>query len=182
MENAHPRRVDIELSESHLRGPAPSNFSLRVFNADLVRHDEPIIQLENSMRRIDRFLENPFVYLAWQYPFAAQKLRPILRLESYKKAKRVFDIGCGPGINTPHFAGKEYLGVDINPQYVDYAKKRHKRSFVVANASTFVPAEDEKFDLIAMNGLLHHINDEGVMKLLSNVKFYLYFRGRVTPG
>ncbi len=128
---------------------------------------------------IGRVLESPRVYRSWQAPFVRQKLCPVLRQQSLGSAKKVLDIGCGPGTNSAYFQDKEYLGLDLNPQYIAFARKRFKRNFLVADAVTFSPDPGEKFDFVLMNSLLHHIDDEGVHKLLSNVRELLGEDGEV---
>ena len=64
-----------------------------------------------------RLFEVPWVYRAWQAPFAEQKLAPVMRHNVMGAVRRVLDVGCGPGTNAPHFEGLDYLGLDINPDY-----------------------------------------------------------------
>ena len=50
------------------------------------------------MSAIHSILENPLIYKAWQSPFVAKKLEPLVSLDIFKQAKSVLDLGCGPGI------------------------------------------------------------------------------------
>lgn len=128
---------------------------------------------------IGRILDSPHVYRSWQAPFVRQKLNPVLRQQSLRGAKKVLDIGCGPGTNSAYFQGKDYLGLDLNPRYIAFARRRFRRDFLVADAVTFSPEHNEKYDFVLINSLLHHIGDAGVHQLLSNVRDLLGEAGEV---
>ena len=78
-------------------------------------------------------LERPSVYRLWQGPFVGAKLAPLRRHNDLSCVRRVLDVGCGPGTNASEFTGVEYLGVDLSPEYVDYARRRHGDRFEVAD-------------------------------------------------
>jgi len=52
----------------------------------------------------------------------------------------------GPGTNAHLFAHADYPGVDINPDYIAYARKKFRRPFVVAGVSTYEVPPDQRFD------------------------------------
>ena len=114
-------------------------------------------------------LEKSFVYRLWQAPFAAEKVRPLLAGNDLSRVRRVLDVGCGPGTNTTLFAHAEYLGIDINPLYIERARRRYGRSFVVADAASYEAAAGESYDLILMNSFLHHLNVQAVDRVLSHL-------------
>lgn len=66
------------------------------------------------MSAVSRVLARPLSYLAWQRPFAEAKFAPVLRHNELATVRRALDVGCGPGTDTHHFAGVDYLGIDIN--------------------------------------------------------------------
>lgn len=117
----------------------------------------------------DRVMEHSLVYRAWQAPFAAQKLAPLFEHNDVASARRVLDVGCGPGTNAPMFAAQEYLGVDLNPRYVEDARRRHGREFIVADATELDARIEPGFDLILVNSLLHHLPDEAVARTLAGL-------------
>jgi SAM-dependent methyltransferase len=102
----------------------------------------------------DTLLEHPLVYLAWQAPFIEEKLRPVFQHNDMSRVRRVLDVGCGPGTNAAHFHSVDYLGLDLNPKYIERAQRKYARSFQVADVTTY--AFDRKFDFVLMNSLLHH--------------------------
>jgi SAM-dependent methyltransferase len=123
------------------------------------------------MARIrDRLFELPVVYRAWQAPFIEQKLRPLRQRGEIARATNVLDVGCGPGTNTLAFEHAEYLGVDINPDYIATASKRFGRPFLTADVVTFDWPADKKFDFILVNSLLHHLSTPEASRLLAALR------------
>jgi SAM-dependent methyltransferase len=114
-------------------------------------------------------MEHPWVYRAWMAPFAEQKLVPLFRHTDVHRARRVLDVGCGPGTNTAWFAGADYLGIDHNPAYIESARQRHGREFVVADVTTYVAPPDRRFDLILANSLFHHIDTANTKRILAHL-------------
>ena len=119
------------------------------------------------MRIIYRLLENPIVYQAWQAPFVRQKLAPVI--ENLGQGP-ILDVGCGPGTNTGYLVPKhQYLGVDINPAYINDAKRRFCADFMVADVTRAEIPNIESFNAILLNSLLHHLSDIEVTKLLNSL-------------
>ena len=116
-----------------------------------------------------RLLDHTWVYRLWQAPFAEQKLAPILAHNDLRAVRRVLDVGCGPGTNTHHFAHADYLGIDYNPRYVESARRRHQRTFVVADVTTYTVPPSERFDFILANSFLHHVHTPGVEQILAQL-------------
>jgi SAM-dependent methyltransferase len=114
-------------------------------------------------------MENVTAYRLWQAPFAEKKLMPLLRRPDLAAARRVLDVGCGPGTNVRHFDAASYLGIDLNPAYVSYARRRFGREFVAADVRTYAPPSGQRFDFILVNSLLHHIDDAGTRQILARL-------------
>ncbi|MBV9180004.1 MAG: class I SAM-dependent methyltransferase [Acidobacteria bacterium] len=121
----------------------------------------------------ERFLEQPWVYRAWQAPFADQKFAPILAHNDLARVESVLDIGCGPGTNAKYFINSEYLGIDVNPSYIEHARRRHGREFIAADVRTYRPNSDRRFDFILINSFLHHLNCDAVKRILTRVSTLL---------
>lgn len=127
----------------------------------------------------DVVLEAPLVYRLWQAPWARAKLEPVFQYNDLRTVRRVLDLGCGPGTNTPHFAHCDYLGLDINPAYVADARRRHAREFITADVRNFTVPNEERFDFILLNSLLHHIDDANAITILESAKGLLSADGHV---
>ena len=124
-------------------------------------------------------LEQNAVYRLWQAPFAGDKLAPVLARNDLQRVRRVLDVGCGPGTNTHLFAHTDYLGVDINPDYIGYARKKFRRPFVVADVTTYEVAQDQRFDFILVNSFLHHIETSAVRRIMAHLKTLLTPDGHI---
>jgi len=125
------------------------------------------------MKLKDSLLEQTAVYSLWQAPFVRQKFAPVLRQTNLAAVRKVLDVGCGPGTNAPFFANNGYLGLDINPNYIESAKKKYKRDFLVADVTTYTDLPDTKFDFVLINSFLHHIDDAGTNAILSRLRYWL---------
>lgn len=99
----------------------------------------------------------------------------------------VLDLGCGYGDYAPWFAGRcRYLGIDHNPGYLETARRRNAHlghgqlapEFICADVSDPVVAERGPYDLIFLGGVLHHLDDDQVRTLASQVAPLLTEKGR----
>ena len=94
------------------------------------------------------------------------------------KINSVLDIGCGTGTQAPLFSKSKYLGFDIDPGSIVYAKRLHSGYyFIVKDATDF--RLNRKFDFILVVGVLHHLNDKEMAKSLSNMKRHLKTNGEL---
>ena len=125
------------------------------------------------MSLLSYLLEQTPVYSLWQAPFAAEKLAPVLAHNDIRQARRVLDVGCGPGTNTHLFGHADYLGIDINPGYIEHARRKHNRRYVVADVTTYEEAAGGEFDFILINSFLHHIDTPSAHKILERLRFWL---------
>ena len=131
------------------------------------------------MSWVDRLLERTAVYRLWQAPFAEAKFEPVRRHNDIGAARRVLDVGCGPGTNTARFNHAEYLGIDINPAYIEDARRRHGREFLVADATTYTVSADQRYDWILLNSFLHHVETADVRRILSHLATLLTPDGHI---
>ena len=131
------------------------------------------------MRLIERILEHPAVYAAWQAPFVSQKFAPVERQIRHQRIRRVLDVGCGPGTNASRFAGADYVGVDINERYLAIARAKYPGRFVQADLQTDDLSALGRFDTILVNSFLHHLPDDGVRRVLRQLQSLLDADGRV---
>lgn len=74
----------------------------------------------------------------------------------------ILEIGCGAGFAADYLNGRysQFLGIDYSEELIGYARKYNTSSgvrFEVANVTEF--QSEQKFDLILMIGLLHHLDD-----------------------
>ena len=122
------------------------------------------------LKRLSRVMESPAVYSLWQAPFFRAKFAPIRRHNDLTSIRRVLDVGCGPGTNAAVFEHTEYVGLDINPAYIERARRDYGRTFLVADVCTYVPPPDQQYDFVLVNSLLHHLDDASTNRLLQAIR------------
>jgi SAM-dependent methyltransferase len=93
--------------------------------------------------------------------------------------RRVLDVGCGPGTNAPRFSGAEYVGVDINEEYLAIARSKYAGRFVQADLAVADLTSFGAFDVILVNSFLHHLPDGAVTRLLGQLARLLEPDGRI---
>jgi SAM-dependent methyltransferase len=93
-------------------------------------------------------------------------------------AGRTLDLGCGPGAFSDLFEKGDYVGVDLNPRYIDHARRTRKGAFIVSDAK-HVDLPDGRFNQVLIFGLLHHLPDDEVRGVLSECRRLLAPGGRV---
>jgi SAM-dependent methyltransferase len=111
-------------------------------------------------------MEHTLAYRLWQRPFQEQKFEPIARRDDLRQARRVLDVGCGPGTNAPHFAHADYLGIDFNEGYIAYARAHYGRQFVVGDVTEWTADGLEPFDFVFVNSFFHHVSDDQAAAIL----------------
>jgi ubiquinone/menaquinone biosynthesis C-methylase UbiE len=100
-------------------------------------------------------------------------LRQVIPFESFR-GRRVLEIGCGAGYDAYDIArhGATYTGVDITPENIERTR-RHlalsglKGRVLEADAEA-LPFENEQFDVVFSNGVLHHVPDISAALLEAN--------------
>lgn len=132
------------------------------------------------LRRLaDRAFEHPLVYRTLQAPFHERKLAPFLATATLHAQTRLLDVGCGPGTNARHFTHVQYTGVDINPDYIENAKRRFPGRFIVGDVTDPSVMPNETFDCVLLNSLMHHLDDAQTSGLLGRLGRLVASGGRV---
>ena len=138
---------------------------------------------------INRIFTFSWVYNLFQDIVGATKARKWVseRFWRARAGQKVVDIGCGPG-SVVHLlpAGVKYVGFDISNEYISSARKKfagdpHK-TFLVGVAEVYVhnpPAEMQEADLVIINGLLHHLDDDEALTALKLARASLARDGRL---
>ena len=86
-----------------------------------------------------------------------------------KKNLKVLDIGCGTGEFYECFQSQTYVGIDISPKYIQYAKKIKKGDFRVMDA-TKLDFPDLTFDFVLVMAMLHHLSDEHFLQVIKEIR------------
>ncbi len=132
-----------------------------------------MLKMSKLKYRIAQIMETPFGY---------RLLRGIINMGDLTKliskhlkinnGESVIDVGCGTGDFCRFFKGK-YLGVDINKNYLKFARKKYgseDRRFISVDVTQF-PFQT-KFDIALFINIMHHLDEKQslqVMKSLSKI-------------
>ena len=94
---------------------------------------------------------------------------------------RVLDVGCGPGTLLSYLGDVDYTGIDLNAPHIEQAKDKygHMGQFYYGNAVTDIDIAAGPYDLIICIGLLHHLEDDEAITLISSLSKRLSKRGRL---
>lgn len=95
-----------------------------------------------------------------------------------KSNQKILDVGCGTGEFCSYFPPHTYTGIDINAQYIKFAKNHYQGRFLVADAQN-LPFADSSFPKILMVGVLHHLDDQSCFKVLRETKRVLVKNGQM---
>jgi len=112
-----------------------------------------------------RWLKVPCLYNVFQAVVGRNALRRRI-IQSHIRAKpgdKVIDIGCGPARVLQSLPDVEYLGFDIDPDYIAFARRTYgdKGTFVVGDTRSL--RGDTRFkdaDIVIAIAVLHHLDDE----------------------
>jgi SAM-dependent methyltransferase len=94
---------------------------------------------------------------------------------------RILDIGCGPGDILDHLPEVHYLGIDRDARYIAAAQERFGKrgEFRCESATETVLREQASFDIVMANGVLHHLDDAEVKKVVTLARLALKPTGRL---
>lgn len=112
----------------------------------------------------------PVAYSVWQKLFVAPKLAPLLRHPAWEKAQTICELGCGPGSNYPFLSSRDYLGIDIGRDYIGHARETYGEHFQVGDVSAGIDGIDRRFDIVLVHSVLHHLDDDQVVRTLTNAR------------
>lgn len=139
-------------------------------------------EVKNGLRAL---LTYPPVYDLFQRMLGAKRARSIFASD-YVRARdgdRVLDIGCGTAEIRNYLPNIEYFGFDPSASYIDAAKTKFRETpgctFVCASADEAMLTALPAFDIVLAIGVIHHLNDEGVVRLLMLARTALRQGGRL---
>jgi SAM-dependent methyltransferase len=112
-----------------------------------------------------RWLKVPFLYNLFQGVVGGNALRRRI-IQNHARARpgdKVIDIGCGPAQALQSLPDVEYFGLDIDPDYIAFARRTYgdKGNFVVGDTRSL--RSDSRFkdaDIVIAIAVLHHLDDE----------------------
>lgn len=125
-------------------------------------------------RGLYRILERPAIYDRVMRLFGgpASRKRFVEELVRPQPGAKVLDVGCGIGALLADLPdGVSYVGMDINPAYIEAARARYgdRGEFFAARAGDPLAPEWSGFDVVIAMALLHHLEDDEAHRLLHSV-------------
>lgn len=124
-------------------------------------------------------LAHPRVYSLFRRLVGRDTARAVYAREHLRlqPGQRVLDLGCGPGDILEFLPPVHYIGYDINPRYIERARRRFdgRGEFHCAPITEKILL-DEPFDVVIAHGVLHHLDDAAARVL------FRVARRALTPG
>lgn len=128
-------------------------------------------------------LSNPLIYEFSQRVMGASKSRERFVSEFVEPylVENVLDIGCGPANILAYMPGVDYYGYDISESYITKARNYFgdKGKFFAKHLTYEDVDSMPKFDLVLLTGVLHHLDDEAAIDVLSMAYKSLKSNGRL---
>lgn len=130
-----------------------------------------------------RFLALPVVYRLFSNLLGAHRSR-IECVAEYirpKASDRVLDCGCGPADLLEYLPDVDYVGIDIDADYIAEARSRFgdRATFRLGSLGMETMTEEAHYDLVLAWGVLHHLADEQVREFMSLARRSLKPTGRL---
>lgn len=122
-------------------------------------------QLSHRDTGLHRLLNNAAIYGALQNLLLRRRSRERYVREFVRPFPgcRILDIGCGPGDILAHLpeAIGEYVGFDMNAEYIEAAHRRWgaRGTFRCEKVEMATLEERDAFDTVLATGILHHLDD-----------------------
>ncbi len=126
---------------------------------------------------ISKILEIPFFYSAWSKNLTAQKIDSLAQMLPDTQGFSVLDVGCGPGSNTHLFSTCEYMGIDINPEYIKVAQKQFPDCKFLTQDAQGLDFPEYSFDLVVANSFFHHLSDKESIEVFEKLRRILKHDG-----
>lgn len=131
-----------------------------------------------------RWLKLPFLYNLLQQAAGANAVRRTL-VRNHVRPKvgdKLIDIGCGTAQILQCLPEVEYLGIDTNPTYIAFARRRHTRNGTFVVGDTRSLRGDSRFkdaDIVTAIAVLHHLNDQDAIHCIQFAYDALKTKGRL---
>jgi cyclopropane fatty-acyl-phospholipid synthase-like methyltransferase len=138
------------------------------------------MQMTTGIRSI---LARPAIYDFFQNLMGADRVRRELVMQHIRPVEgmRLLDIGCGTARILDYLPTLTYHGFDLSQEYIDEALARYpeRGTFRCAMVEEATLQNEPSYDLVLAVGVLHHLDDEAVLKLFGLAKSALKDGGRL---
>lgn len=136
-----------------------------------------------NLENITKILDIPNAYELWSKVHLPPRAKLIRKLSGVKPGARVLELGCGPGTTRLYFKDCDFYGIDLSEAYVAYAAKRYGNAAQRGRQTQFLVGDvtndamhselNGSFDLVLLNGCLHHLPPEVAEGSLRSMKRFV---------
>jgi len=112
---------------------------------------------------IELILENPYIFKLQQkfndYEVIAMEFKDYLNV----KNKKILELGCSTGNLAKLIINmdiNEYYGIDISKKYIQIASQNVPKGKFLHMGASKLDFKDESFDMLIINSVLHHIDNQ----------------------
>lgn len=119
-------------------------------------------QITRGLRMIFSY---PIIYNAFQRIVGINRIynELVKKIIMPGEQVNVLDIGCGDGYILDFLPRNTiYVGYDISPAYIDFAKKKYKErgTFYNQSVNELTIDDGDLYDIVLVIGLLHHLDEQ----------------------
>ena len=122
----------------------------------------------------DKILSYRKTYSALMRLLASPRSGSVLVHEYIKpqSGQSFLDVGCGPASILDLLPDIFYVGLDLNENYINHATDKYgaKGTFICAGVDQLNDYGLKTFDRIIILGVMHHLDDSQLIKLMTSLK------------
>ena len=98
-----------------------------------------------------------------------------------KSGDRILDVGCGTATILKYLKYIEYVGIDINTDYINVAREKYGELglFICDTGESNVIEGLAPFDTVLMMGVAHHLDNDSLSNTFSMIKKVLKDNGKL---
>lgn len=135
------------------------------------------------VRSVDAVLRHPALFdLQQRLSNDYTRVRERFAADLAGDGLRILDVGCSTGVCASQVVDMkrhEYVGVDVNPGYIEIARRRNPDGRFLAMDARHMEFRERSFDRVLFVGVLHHMDDALARDILVDVHRVLRDEGRV---
>lgn len=127
----------------------------------------------------------PQLWLFMQKTIGGNQAKQQLAIRHFQNESKILEIGCSVGNIAEIFTKYQnitYTGIDIDTKALEVAQKIYKsfKNFSFKQISlSELAKQEEKFDYMLFSGILHHVNDDELTKLISDAMKLVNCSGKI---
>jgi 2-polyprenyl-3-methyl-5-hydroxy-6-metoxy-1,4-benzoquinol methylase len=115
--------------------------------------------------------QSPIIYQLNQWLWVGDFLSKIPELKKVRSEEKILDIACGTSNISKYIAG-QYIGIDINQYYLNYAKKHYPDNKYIYQDYKTLNFISKYFDQTFVSNFLHHLSNKEVEILLDKINYW----------